>query len=192
MVLWIVDFSTSKWSLPVTVNTMPANTQTMPTPTRWRRFICMLYEGILLFGLLFGVLLAFDFLTQSRHALFLRDARQVILFMAMGLYFLLSWRKTGQTLPMKTWHMRLQTLNGTKLSWLRALLRYVLMWLIPLFFIFSIYALVTYSANPSIYLLLIFTPFTLFIWTWFDPEQQFLHDRIAGTRIVDIRPHLQS
>lgn len=172
---------------------MSADTsQPVLTPSRWRRFICMLYEGILLFGLLFGVLLVFDFLTQSRHALFLRDARQVVLFMTIGLYFLLSWRKAGQTLPMKTWHMRLQTITGTKPSWGRALYRYVLMWTLPLLFTFVVYALVGYSANQSVYLLLIFAPFTIFIWTWFDSEQQFLHDRIAGTRIVDIRPHLQS
>lgn len=170
---------------------MPSHTTTLPTPSRWRRFFCMLYEGILLFGLVFGVLLVFDFLTQSRHALFLRDARQVILFLTIGLYFLLSWRKNGQTLPMKTWHMRLQTVLGAKLSWGRALFRYVLMWLLPLLFMVFVYLLAAKSANQGSYLLLIFAPYTIFIWTWFDVDKQFLHDRLAGTRIVDIRPHLK-
>ena len=169
---------------------IPAMHSKPPTPSRWRRFLCMLYEGILLFGLVFGALLVFDFLTQSRHALFLRDARQTILFLTIGIYFLLSWRKAGQTLPMKTWHMRLQTVLGTKLSWGRALYRYVLMWVLPLLFMLLVYALVGQVLHQGAYLLLIFSPFTIFIWTWFDPEQQFLHDRLAGTRIVDIRPHL--
>lgn len=151
----------------------------------------MIYEGVLLFGLVFGVLLVFDFLTQSRHALMLRGSRQIILFMAIGLYFLLAWRRTGQTLPMKTWHLRLQTHQGHKLSWPRAFYRYVLMWLIPLFFALVVYILAAYTNYSSTNLLIVFTPFTVFLWTWFDPEQLFLHDRIAGTRIVDIRPHLK-
>lgn len=163
-----------------------------PTPSRWRRFSSMMYEGVLLFGLVFGVLLVFDFLTQSRHALMLRDARQAILFMAIGLYFLLSWRRTGQTLPMKTWSMRLQTTDGQKLSWPRALYRYVLMWILPLLYALGVYALSSYTGYYSTNLLIVFAPFVVFIWTWFDTEQQFLHDRIAGTRIVDIRPHLKT
>lgn len=170
---------------------MPSHTTTLPTPSRWRRFFCMLYEGILLFGLVFGVLLIFDFLTQSRHALFLRDARQIILFLTIGLYFLLSWRKNGQTLPMKTWHMRLQTAVGGKLSWGRALFRYVLMWVLPLLFMVFVYLLAAQSGNQGSYLLLIFAPYTIFIWTWFDADKQFLHDRLASTRIVDIRPHIK-
>lgn len=150
----------------------------------------MLYEGILLFGLLFGVLLAFDSLTQSRHALFLRDARQVILFLAMGLYFLLSWRKNGQTLPMKTWRMQLQTLSGHKISWLRAVWRYVLMWLLPLTCIALVYVLVATLNNPGVYSLLIFAPFSIFIGTFFTADKQFLHDKWAGTRIIDLRPHM--
>lgn len=167
-------------------------TSTLPTPSRWRRFFCMFYEGILLFGLVFGVLLAFDYLTQSRHALFLLEARQVVLFLSIGLYFLLSWRKNGQTLPMKTWHMQLQTVAGTKLSYPRALARYLLMWVLPLLFILIVYVLVMQSANPGYYSLFILAPYTIFIWTWFDADKQFLHDRLAGTRIVDLRPHVKA
>lgn len=162
------------------------------TPSRWRRFSCMMYEGVLLFGLVFGLLLVFDFLTQSRHALMLREARQVVLFMAIGLYYLLSWRKTGQTLPMLTWSIRLQMPNGSKLSWPRAFYRYVLMWILPLIFALIIYLLAAYTGYYSTNLLIVFAPFTVFIWTWFDPEQQFLHDRLAGTRIVDVRPHIKT
>ncbi len=163
----------------------------LPTPSRWRRFLCMMYEGILLFGIVFGVLLVFDFLTQSRHALFLRDARQVILFLSIGLYFLLSWRRAGQTLPMKTWHMRLQMADGTKPSWARCFYRYLLMWLVPLFAAFLIQVAAATTGQAGLNLLIICTPLTLFIWTWFDKDQLFLHDRLAGTRIVDLRPHIK-
>ncbi len=163
----------------------------LPSPSRWRRFLCMLYEGILLFGIVFGVLLIFDFLTQSRHALFLRDARQVVLFLSIGLYFLLCWRRTGQTLPMKTWHMRLQMPDGTKPSWPRAFARYLLAWLLPLITAFFLQVIAILTQQAWVTLLIVFTPLTLFIWTWFDKDQLFLHDRLAGTRIVDLRPHIK-
>lgn len=160
-------------------------------PSRWRRFVSMMYEAILLFGLIFGVLLIFDILTQSQHALRLRFARQVILFMTVGLYFLLSWRRTGQTLPMQTLHLRLQTLDGKKLSWWRAVYRYLLMSVVPLLFAFGIYVLSSLTTYRSTTILIVLAPLSLFIWTWFDKDKLFLHDRLAGTRIIDLRPHLQ-
>lgn len=163
----------------------------LPTPSRWRRFLCMLYEGILLFGIVFGVLFIFDSLTQSRHALFLRDARQTILFLSIGLYFMLCWRRSGQTLPMKTWHMRLQMADGTKPSWFRSLFRYLLIWPLPLTMAFILHLIATSTGQAVINMLIVFTPFSLFIWTWFDKDAFFLHDRLAGTRIVDLRPNIK-
>ncbi len=76
-----------------------------PAPTRLRRFACMMYEGVLLFGVVFLAGYLFDTLTQSRSGLMLRHARQVFLFLAIGVYFLACWRRGGQTLPMKTWNI---------------------------------------------------------------------------------------
>jgi len=44
----------------------------------------MMYEGVLLFAVVFLAGYLFDTLTQSRHALMLRDGRQVWLFIAIG------------------------------------------------------------------------------------------------------------
>jgi uncharacterized RDD family membrane protein YckC len=79
------------------------------TPSRGRRFASMMYEGVLLFAVTFLAGYLFDTLTQSRHALVLRGTRQIWLFFAIGVYFLICWRRNGQTLPMKAWHIRLQT-----------------------------------------------------------------------------------
>src|SRR3546814_21084804 len=80
--------------------------------TRWRRFACMMYEGVLLFGVIFVASYLFDTLTQSRNALMLRHGRQAILFIAIGVYFFMCWRKRGQTLPMTTWNIRLVDRGG--------------------------------------------------------------------------------
>lgn len=150
-----------------------------------------MYEAVLLFGVVFLTSLLFDTLTESRHALSWRHSRQAVLFIAMGAYFVLSWRR-GQTLPMKTWHIRLVAANGHTLSWGRLMLRYLLIWPLPLAGAAIVYALSHRTGYASTDTLVVFAPFLLFLPTWLDPQKQFLHDRLAGTRLVDVRhrPHL--
>lgn len=158
----------------------------MNTPSRWRRFSSMMYEGVLLFAVVFLASYLFDTLTQSRSGLMFRHERQVALFLAIGIYFVLSWKYKGQTLPMKTWNIRLIDKNGLPPTVGRLILRYVLAWPIPLIAILLIQGLSRITGYPSTDLLIVFAPFTLFIWTWFDPERQFLHDRILGTRLISV------
>lgn len=158
-----------------------------PVPSRWRRFACMMYEGVLLFGVVFLAAYLFDTLTQSRNALMLRHGRQAILFVAIGVYFFMCWRKRGQTLPMKTWNIRLVDRNGAPPPAGRLVLRYVLLWPIPLLAALLVLAASRATGYSSTDLFIVFAPFTLFIWTWFDRDGQFLHDRILGTRLVDVQ-----
>ena len=90
----------------------PASEGLNSTPTRARRFASMMYEGVLLFAVVFLSDYLFDTLTQSKHGLALRSARQAWLFLAIGGYFLLCWARSGQTLPMKAWHIRLVDASG--------------------------------------------------------------------------------
>lgn len=158
-----------------------------PYPGRLRRFACMMYEGVLLFGVVFLAGYAFDTLTQSRDAMMFRTMRQFILFLAIGAYFVLSWYRQGQTLPMKTWNIRLADQTGQRPALSRLVMRYVLLWPVPMLAALLIYSVARYTGMMATDLLIIFTPFTVFIWTWFDPQKQFLHDRILGTRLIDTR-----
>lgn len=157
------------------------------TPSRLRRFACMMYEAVLLFGVIFLASYLFDTLTQSRDALMLRHGRQAVVFIAVGIYFIMCWRKRGQTLPMKTWNIRLVDRNGASPSTDRLILRYILLWPLPLLAALLVLVASRYTGYSSTDLLIIFAPFTIFIWTWFDPEQQFLHDRLLGTRLADVK-----
>ena len=85
---------------------------------------------------------------------------QLYLFLVIGLYFAGSWRRRGQTLAMKTWKLRLVGANGARITLRQALLRYVCAW--PCLALGGIGIL--------------YAPF--------DRERQFLHDRLAGTKIV--------
>jgi uncharacterized RDD family membrane protein YckC len=143
--------------------TSPATRQaayaSAPTPGKWIRFACMMYEAILLFGVVFVADYLFDTLTQSKHALALRHERQAWLFVAIGAYFVLCWRKGGQTLPMKTWDIRLVDGDGGRIPMWKAIVRYVLSWPI------------TFTGIG-------------YLWACFDKDRQFLHDRLVGTRLI--------
>jgi len=156
-------------------------------PSRLRRFACMMYEGVLLFAVVFLASYLFDTLTQSRHALMLRASRQAVLFVAIGLYFVLCWRLGGQTLAMKTWHIRLASVNGAAPGLGRLLARYALSWLLPLAGAGVIAVAARGMGWPAIYTLIVITPFLNFIWTWLDRDAVFLHDRLLDTRLTSVQ-----
>ncbi|ANN66277.1 RDD family protein [Bordetella bronchialis] len=162
------------------------DTAALPAPPRLRRFACMMYEAVLLFGVVFLADYLFDTLTQSRSGLMLRSARQLWLFLAIGGYFLVCWRRSGQTLPMKTWNIRLVGRDGATPSLARLAWRYVLAWLLPLLAALAVWAIESLTHWPGTLMFIVAAPFAIFIGSWLDPDGQFLHDRWAGTRLVSV------
>jgi len=151
----------------------------------------MMYEAVLLFGVIFLAGYLFDTLTQSRNALMWRSMRQGVLFLAIGMYFVLSWRRRGQTLPMKTWNIRLVDAHGRTPSLGRLLARYALIWPIPLLAAWLIQQASRLTGYASTDMLIVFAPFALFLPTWFDRQGQFLHDRLLGTRLLTVASYLR-
>ena len=100
----------------------------VPTPGLRRRMACWMYEGVLLFGVVFLADYLFSTLSQTRHALDHRLGQQIFLFLILGIYFVWFWHK-GQTLAMKTWHIRITDVQGHALTQKRALMRYVMSWI---------------------------------------------------------------
>jgi uncharacterized RDD family membrane protein YckC len=157
-----------------------------PDVSRIKRFAAMMYEGVLLFAVVFLTAYIFDILTESRHGLLNREARIFVLFLSIGAYFLVCWQRGGQTLPMRAWHIRLVGTTGQKPTFKQLVLRYLLTWPLPLAGMALIYGLVLATGWPAILLFVVLTPFLVFIPT-FGSNTQFLHDRLAGTRLIDIR-----
>jgi uncharacterized RDD family membrane protein YckC len=159
------------------------------TPGLARRLASLLYEGVLLFGVLVIADYLFASLTQQRHALRLREAGMAFLFVVLGVYFGWFWSRSGQTLAMKTWHIRVVTRAGRPLTQARALLRYVAAWLWflpPLAFAAFIgVARLGAAGTFAVILAYIATYATVAL---LHPTRQFLHDLIAGTRLVTWRP----
>ena len=153
------------------------------------RFGTWIYEGIILFGLIWFADYAFDALTQSKHALMLRHTRMVFLFLVLGLYFVYFWRK-GQTLPMKTWKIRLRTRAGQAASWGQCVLRYALSWL----WFLPPLALLYFVPRPSstfavlVFMLPLAWILTYLLLSRVLPRGQFLHDALAGTVLERYAP----
>jgi uncharacterized RDD family membrane protein YckC len=153
----------------------------LKTPGIWRRLACWLYEGMLLFGVVFISGYLFGTLSQTRNALDNRHALQAFIFVIFGIYFGWFWSK-GQTLAMKTWHIRVVDRMGQPISQVRAVLRYVLSWL---WFVPPL--LVTWAFGLSAAEGLVLVPAWVAIWailSRFHGQQQFWHDAWAGTRLV--------
>ncbi|MEN9867080.1 MAG: hypothetical protein RL748_2670 [Pseudomonadota bacterium] len=142
----------------------------------------MIYEGLILFALCFMVGSIFDISTNSRHALYLRHAREAVLFVAIGIYFIYFWVRNGQTLPMQTWRIKLLGADGSPVRPRQALLRYLFawMWFLPAIGL-------GHALGLKIPLTLALLAIWMVLWAcavWLDPQRQFLHDRRAGTRLV--------
>ena len=144
-----------------------------------------MYEGMLMFGVVFIAGYLFGTLSQTRNAMDNRHALQAFLFVVFGIYFTWFWAK-GQTLAMKTWHIRLTDRHGAPVSQPRALLRYALswIWLLPPLAVAAPFGL------PGGEIAVITFGWVL-VWALlsrFHPQRQFWHDAWAGTRLVSVPP----
>lgn len=135
---------------------MPAAT----LPGIGRRLASMFYEFLLLIGVLAAALvLPFWLLALVTGIVLPSPVIRVCTFLILAFYFIWHWRGGGQTLAMRTWKLRIATRTGSTPTLQQLALRYVLAW-------------------PSI-------GFGVgILWALFDRDHQFLHDRLAGTRIV--------
>lgn len=118
------------------------------------------YEVLLLGAVLFIAGFLFVGLTQYPSRPYLRPVYQGYLLLLTVAYFGGFWTHGGQTPAMRAWRMRLQTVDGGRVGLARALARFVA-------------AALGLAAGGA----------TLW-WAWVDRDGQFLHDRLAGTRLV--------
>ena len=154
----------------------------MTTPSILRRMACWLYEGILLFGVVFIADYLFSALSQTRHALENRHPQQIFLFLVLGIYFVWFWAR-GQTLAMKTWHIRVVDRSGNRLTQKKALLRYVLSWM---WFLPPLALVWLLELDARFSLLAVLT----WVLAWagcarLHRDRQFPHDVLAGTRLIN-------
>lgn len=81
---------------------------------------------------------------------------------------------------MKTWRLMLVRADGTALDGKTAMLRYLAAWIGPALALLACLALQRTGLGAHAFWLLGVN----FLWAFLDPDRQFLHDRIAGTRVT--------
>ena len=147
-----------------------------------RRLASMVYEALLLFGVVFIAGWLFDTLSQSRHALTLRHARQGWLFVVLGAYFIFFWRRSGQTLAMKTWRVKLIAPGLPRIPLSKAVMRYLLawMWFLPAMGLDYALGLKGWGSIGVIVVGMVLWGMTIFI----NKDRQLLHDQLLGTRLI--------
>ncbi len=158
----------------------------------WRRIGALGYEALLLVamafiaGFVFLPFLAHDpakqTLTQPSTAA--RAAMFCVLVAAFGAYYAWCWSNGRRTLPQKTWRLRLIDHRGRAPTWRRALVRYAACWTGPAMALGG-YALLQpmgHGRNAMAFLAL------NYCWAIVDRERQFLHDKLAGTLVVQDDP----
>lgn len=128
-----------------------------------RRLASGLYELLILLALVFIATLPFSYLFGDATHGWRRYLLQAWVLVVTAAYFTWFWTRGGQTLPMKTWRFKLVRADGAPVAWPRALHRYAL-------------ALLGFLALGL-----------GFLWALVDRDGQFLHDRLAGTALVDAR-----
>jgi uncharacterized RDD family membrane protein YckC len=130
-----------------------------------RRLAAMFYDSLLLLALLM-IVTALFLLTTGGEAIDPRTQpvlefiyRLVLLLLIVG-FFGVSWTRSGQTLGMATWRLRVEREDGRRLTWGDTLRRlgWALVSLLP--------------AGLG------------FAWVLVDPERRAWHDRLSRTRVV--------
>jgi uncharacterized RDD family membrane protein YckC len=93
-----------------------------------------------------------------------------------------TWLSSGgrRTLPMQTWRLALRTADGRQPSPVRALGRYLAWWIGPACAIGAYLVLRPIGHGRWALAALAIN----YAWALVDADRQFLHDRIAGTRLV--------
>ena len=134
----------------------------LAAPSLGRRMAAWLYEAFLLLAIALIASLVFSVAVDMRSGM---DPRRWLLqgFLAVvfAVYFSYLWSR-GQTLAMKTWRIRVESANGGAVSRSAAIRRYL----------FAVAGLALAGIG--------------FLWAFLDPDRQFLHDRLAGTRLTAV------
>lgn len=127
-----------------------------------KRYLAVVYEALLMLALALALTAAYILLVGDASHGWKRLGLQILLWVVMGAYFVRCWAVTGQTLASQTWKLKVVDQSGQLLSARQAVLRYLM---------------------ASI--LLLPAGLTLW-WALLDREQQFLHDRLLGSRIIEL------
>jgi uncharacterized RDD family membrane protein YckC len=154
-----------------------------------RRFAALVYDSLLLVAVLFLGTLALlpltggEAITPQGSGALEYLYRGWIALLTLG-FFGLPWVRTGQTLGMMSWKLRLERMDGGRLRWIEVAAR------------LAIGAVVVTAAVAGLWLagrpgtaawlpgLLLLPAVVNYLWMGFDREARTLQDQLTGCRVV--------
>ena len=132
----------------------------LQAPSLLKLGACFIYDALAVIALCFVCALVVIILIGDASYGLKRYMLQLFLWIAIGIYFVWCWSKSGQTLAMQTWQLKVVNEDYQLLTWNKATARYML-------------------ASVSLML------FGLgFLWAIVDRGHLFLHDRVLNTYII--------
>ncbi len=148
----------------------------------------LLYEGVLACAIAFSAAASLVLVMRWASPLLpaQRLALQAWIVVVLGAYFTRCWVRSGQTLALKTWKLRVETRAGAPIGWFTAILRYLAGWLLVL----PGLLLASWGGTSGLKSALLFAAGVLaFAGVALAlPGRRLPHDRLAGTRVVRIVP----
>lgn len=172
----------------------PAELKTLPCPQFWRRVSCCLYEQLVLLGVIALTFLVPNLALGVLFGVSLPSWLSFLyLYTVLGIYFIWYWTKSGQTLAMQTWRIRMIDQQGSTLKRPQALLRYLYgsLWIIPCVLLQWAFHLEEWQILEMLFAVaLFFWPLTIYIDRKDPMQRQSLADRFAGTRLVELPKNL--
>lgn len=103
-----------------------------------------------------------------------------VTFAVLAVYFGWSWTGGRATLAQKTWRLRIVDRDGAPIPRRTALARYLAAWIGPALALIAYLALQPRGLGAHAGWLIALN----FLWAAIDRDRQFLHDRVAGTRVI--------
>lgn len=126
------------------------------------RIAIMIYESLLVIAVIFVASFLILPVVGNLAAPWQKHLFQGFLLIVLFAYFAAFWLRSGQTLAMKTWRVRLVRADGQPLTVKLAFFRFVL----------ALLGLAAAGLGLA--------------WAWVDRDRQFLHDRLLGTRLIRV------
>jgi uncharacterized RDD family membrane protein YckC len=172
----------------------PAELNALPSPQFWRRVSCCLYEQLVLLGVIALTFLLPNLALGILFGVSLPSWLSFLyLYIVLGIYFVWYWTKSGQTLAMQTWRIRIIDQQGYTLTRRQALLRYLYgsVWIIPCVLLQWMFHLEKWQIIEMLFAVaLFFWPLTIYLDRKDPMQRQVLADRFAGTRLVELPKNL--
>ena len=172
----------------------PVELNALPSPQFWRRVSCCLYEQLVLLGVI-----ALTFLVPNLGLGILFGISLpswltfLYLYAVLGIYFVWYWTKSGQTLAMQTWRIRIIDQYGHTLKKRQAFWRYVYgsLWIIPCVLLQWAFHLEKWQIIEMLFAVALFIwPLSMYLDRKNPMLRQSLPDRFSGTRLVELPKNL--